>query len=64
MGWKAHEKRRSVRGVVTPSGKGGKKLGDSHSFGPNDWILFDEAGQRSVQSAASRVVHSHAYSPL
>lgn len=41
-----------------------KSKGDSHSFGPNDWILFDEADQRSVQSGASRVVRSHAYSPL
>lgn len=63
MEWEGHGAQYRGRGGL-PSGKGGKKLGDSHSFGPNDWILFDEADQRSVQSAASRVVHSHAYSPL
>lgn len=51
MEWEGHGAQYRGRGGL-PSGKGGKKLGDSHSFGPNDWILFDEADQRSVQSAA------------
>lgn len=41
----------------------GKKPGDSHSFGLNDWILFDEAAPRTVQSFASPADAGHAHPP-
>lgn len=42
----------------------GKKPGDSHSFGANDWILFDEAAPRTVQSSVSPANTGHAHLPL
>lgn len=41
----------------------GKKLGDSHSFGLNDWILFDDAAPWTVQSPASTANAGHAHLP-
>lgn len=42
-----------------------KSLEDPHSFGSNDWILFDEAAPRTVQSSASPAYAGHApFTPL
>lgn len=52
------------RGTVSSTPRVGKKPGDSHSFGPNDWILFDEAAPRTVQSSVSPANTGHAHLPL